>query len=120
MGVAQMPALSLIIFSVILTAIPSFSQTADQRKEGQLVTVQISYGNPIRIFIVGREEAKIDPSTMSLTVRRLKPYPAKILSVDKFNNYFVVSEPQEFKNSQEIEVITKIKGSDETFRFELK
>ncbi len=118
------------MFAFLLPLVPSFSQVADLdssmsgtdqwRKEGQLITIQISRGNPIRIFVVGREEAKIDPTTMSLTVRRVKPYPAKILSVDKFNNYFVISDSQEFKKSKEIEIITKVKGSDETFRFELK
>lgn len=122
--------LNAIIFSLLGMAIPSHAQkpefnssmskTDQLRKEGQLVSVQISRGNPIRIFVVGREEAKIDPATMSLTVRRLKPYPAKVLKVDKYDNYFVVSDLKEFKNSKEIEIVTKLKGSDETFQFDLK
>ncbi len=89
------------------------------RKEGQLVSIQISKGDPIRIFVVGREEAKIDPATMTLTVRMLKPYPGKVLSVDKFNHYFVVSDPKEFQKAQEIEIVTKIKDKNETLRFHL-
>lgn len=123
-------AFIFIIFTFSLPIVSSLAQVAefdsaiawkDQwRKEGQLVTLQISRGNPIRIFVVGKEEVKIDPSTMSLTVRRLNPYPAKLLSVDKFNNYFVVSDSEEFKKSKEIEITTDVKGTAETFRFEIK
>ena len=120
--------LKAILFSFLLISIPSFAQVPGLepsisdpwRKEGQLVTIQISQGNPIRIFVVGREEAKIDLSNLALTVRRIKPYPGKILSVDRNNNYFVVTDAKEFKKSKEIEVVTKIKDKEETFRFELK
>lgn len=110
----------LVSFALPVDNVPSTPWTDQWRKEGQLVSVQVSRGNPIRIFIVGREEAKIDPNSMTVTVRRLKPYPAKTLSLDKFNDYFVVSDVQEFKKSKEIEITTKVKGSEETFRFDMK
>ena len=103
---------------------PDFEQswnTADQwRKEGQLVTIQISKGNPLRIFVVGKEEAKFDLSSLNLTIRRIKPYPGKTLSVNKMNNYFVVPDSSDFQQAQEIEIMAKVKDKNETFRFELK
>lgn len=99
---------------------PSILGPDQWRKEGQLVSIQISRGEPIRIFVVGREEAKVDLSTLSLTVRSLKPYPGKVLSVDKHGNYYVFADPKELKKSKEIEVITRVKDKNETFRFELK
>lgn len=122
------------IFAILFLALPStlsLAQTYDLaqpltaneqwRQEGQLVSVQISKGSPIRIFVVGREEIKIDPSTVDLTVRRIKPYPGKILNVDRSNNYFVISNPSEFRKTTELEIVTHVKDrKDEIFRFKLK
>lgn len=90
------------------------------KQEGQLVTVQIAIGEPIRIFVVGKEEAKINLNDMKLTVRRLNPYPGKILNVTKSGDYFSVSEPTPTDHPTELEIKTKIKNKkEETFHFKL-
>lgn len=107
-------------FSSLASAQAPTSSVDQFRKEGQLVTIQISRGNPVRIFVVGREEAKLDPSRLQLTVRRIKPYPGKILQVDQFNNYFVIPDSQEFQKAKELEITTTVQNKKETFHFDLK
>lgn len=89
------------------------------RKEGRLISVHISMGNPIRIFVVGKEEAQIDVSKLNLVVKRLKPYPGKVLSVDRFDHYFVVNNPEEFKDATHLEITADVKGKKETLNFNL-
>jgi hypothetical protein len=90
------------------------------RAEGQLVSVRLVVGEPIRIFVVGREEAKLNLSDMTLTVKRLSPYPGKILKIDQNNNYISISDPVDLKKFTDIEVTTKVKNKSETFRFKVK
>ena len=49
------------------------------KQEGQLLSIRIRLGEPLRIFVVGREEAKLDLSDLKLTVKRLEPYPVHTL-----------------------------------------
>lgn len=92
----------------------------DIKKEGQLVSVRIVIGEPVRIFVVGKEEAKLDWSDLKLTVRRLKPYPGKILSTNQKNGYFVISEPIDLQKGTDLEVTTKIKDKTETLHFKIE
>lgn len=102
---------------------PGFDNTArfdDRwRKEGQLVTVQLSKGNPIKIFVLGREEAKVDLKHLKVVVRRLKPYPGQILKINQMGNYYEIADPQSLKSIHEIEVVTHLKDKKETFQFKL-
>lgn len=89
------------------------------KQEGQLVSVRIAIGEPLRIFVVGREEAKLDFSQLKLTVRRIKPYPGEILQLTKHGDYFSVSDTMNLKNETELEVKTKVKNKEETFHFKI-
>lgn len=103
---------------------PGFDHTArfeDRwRKDGNLVTVQITKDNPVRIFVLGREEAKIDLSKLKITVRRLKPYPGKVLKINHLNNYYVVADKLDFKQATDLEVTTHLNNQKETFNFQLE
>lgn len=91
------------------------------RKEGQLVTVHISRGNPIRIFVVGREEAKIDPSNLQLTIRRLKPYPGQVVQPERVDGYFVLrNDANVLQGAEELEVVTRVNDQEESFQIQLK
>lgn len=98
---------------------PGDLTTANLKQEGQLVTVQIVFGQPLRIFVVGREEAKLNYSDLHLTVRRLHPYPEKVFQLSQDGGNFVVQDAEGIKRSDEIEVKTKIKDETETFRFNI-
>ncbi len=111
---------SLDVFGQAITGEVNSPKSNVILQQGQLVSLRLVIGQPIRIFVVGREEAKLNLSQMSLSVRRLKPYPAKVLSLDRFDNYFVISEPVDLKTTTDIEVITKIKNRSETLRFKIE
>lgn len=124
---------ALLLPSLLFTALSPISVRAQgsdtilsqetiekMKQEGQLFSIHIALENPVRIFIVGKEEAKFDPAKLSLTVRRLKPYPGKILGVDRFDNYFLINDMAEFKKTTDLEIITKINNKNEVFKFKLK
>lgn len=122
-----MKQIVLSIFAFTFLALPLCAQNRPvepvqtnldiMRQEGQLVTVKISPGSPLKIFVVGREEASLDLSKMKLTVRRLAPGTAKTLSLTKSEGYFTVSDPIE--NDAKLEVTTKVQGKTETFNFKM-
>ena len=100
--------------------VPNQETLEKLKQEGQFFSIQITKDDPIRIFVVGREEAKFDPKKLSLTVRRLKPYPGKLLTVDRFDNYFLVNDTKEFKKTTDLEIITKIDNKKDVFTIKLK
>ena len=97
---------------------PSYSATLKQ--QGKLFTIQVVRGEPIRFFVVGREEAKLDLASMALTARRLEPYPGQVMSLDRRNDYFVPTDPKALENATVLEVTAKTKTKSETMRIQLK
>ncbi len=89
------------------------------RQEGKVVSIRISKGHPVRIFVLGREEAKLDLTKLTLTVRRLKPYPGKILKLDRHGDYFQVQDASDFERSSELEISTSVQGKTESFNLKL-
>lgn len=90
------------------------------RQQGRLFTVQLVLGEPLRFFVVGREEAKVDLNDLTLTVRRLKPYPGKVISLDRQNDYFVTSEPNELQDATALEVTAKTKAKVDKIHFKIE
>lgn len=99
---------------------PERSSAEVMMKEGRLMSVSLTLGNPIRIFVTGREEAKLDLSKMKLTVRRLHPYPQQELKVNKDGNFYtVVNRDLQSNALQEIEVTTSVYKASESFNFKI-
>jgi len=93
---------------------------AHLKQQGQFLTLQIKLGEPMRIFVLGREEAKMDLNELELTVRRLNPYPGKVLSVTREGDFFSVPESSELSNGGDLEIKTRVKNkNEETFLFKL-
>lgn len=90
------------------------------KQEGQIFSVRLEMGEPIRIFVLGKEEAKIDINDLSLTVKRLKPYPGKILKLDQKDGSYQIAEPMELKGEPQLEVTAQSKDKKEKFKFKLK
>lgn len=99
---------------------PLQSSAETQQKQGRLMTVSVTLGNPVRIFVTGREELKLDLSKMKLTVRRLHPYPQQELKVNREGNFYtVINREAETHPFQELEVTTSIYKTSETFKFKM-
>ena len=98
---------------------PSDPQSEILKQQGKLVTVTLSRGEPLRIFVLGREEAQFDPSDFELTVRRLKPYPAKVMKVDAQGHYYSVQELTQTNEEREVEIKAKFKGKTETLKMKI-
>lgn len=103
-----------------LFTVPARADTYEFKQQGDLATVRMVVGEPIRFFVVGREEAKLDMKDLKLTVRRLKPYPAKELTLDRNGNSFEISEPVNVKETTQLEVKTELKGKSETMQFNIE
>ena len=109
---------SAFAWSQVTAENPLQSQSDLLRQEGRLVSVQLTRGEPLKILVVGREEAKLDLSKMKLVVRRLQPFPEKNLRLEKQGENFLVLDP--VKGDADLEVTTELKGSTESFRFKVK
>lgn len=86
---------------------------------GQMISLRLVVGEPVRIFVVGKEEAKIDLDSLKLTVRRLSPYPAQVLSLSQKGDVFTITEPVNLETENLLEVTTKVKNKTEKFKFKV-
>jgi hypothetical protein len=117
-------SLSLIIFPLSLSAqstvtSPDPRQAEIVKQKGNLFSLEFVHGEPSRLYVVGKEEAKLDLSKMKITVRRVKPYPGKVLSTDLNHDHFVISEPIDSEKPTVLEVTTKVKDKTETIHLNL-
>lgn len=99
---------------------PSRPELESLRREGQIVSLRLAPGNPLKIFVLGKEEARLDLAKLRLTVRRLEPNPVGELLVRNKDGYFSVDALGDHKEPQTIEISTKLGEKTETFRFRLK
>jgi hypothetical protein len=98
----------------------NFQNTSYLRQQGQFMTVQLVVGEPLKFFVLGREEANLDLKGFTLTVQRVAPYPGKVLSLEKQNNFFVVSDSSELKNATELEVKAQSKTKVDAVHFKIE
>jgi hypothetical protein len=89
-------------------------------QNGSLVSITLEMGEPIKIFVVGREEAKLDLKRLKLTVRRLSPLPVESVATQFNGSYFSFVEAFRATDSIKLEVKTRVQGKDETFQFDVK
>lgn len=90
------------------------------KQEGQIFSVRLEMGQPIRIFVVGKEEAQVDLNEMKMTVRRLKPYPGKVLKLDQKDGAYSIAESMNLKGETQLEITAQSKEKSEKFQFKLK
>lgn len=98
-------------------------------QQGSLVSVKVVKGDPVRIYVLGREEAQvdlsgfnleIDPSDLSVTVKRVSPKsPLKILRLKREKNIFTVEDAESGMKLYTLEVTTQVKDKKETFKFKI-
>ena len=89
-------------------------------KTGRYVTVTLFLGTPMRIYVAGKERAKLDLSNLRLEVSQYQG-GAETLEINRDGNYYVVKNSEPTQDLKMIEVKTVIpKKKTETFRFRLK
>lgn len=129
-----------ILIKILLTSLFVFSQKTmpDSAKnefealsqQGSLFALKVVKGQPIKIFVIGREEAEIDLSkielaadldisNLSLSIRQTNPKPGKILKIKRIENHFEIAEPIAPKNDLVIEIQDTKKDKKETFKIKM-
>lgn len=101
-------------------------------QHGNLVSVRIVKGEPIKIFVFEKEAAEIDfsgarlgaqfvPVDLSLNVRQIGAKKiSRILKLKRENDYFVIRNPDSTDKSYTLEVTTKVKDKKEVFIFKVE
>jgi hypothetical protein len=111
---------SSLLFAQAYSDDPSRIDPNVMRASGNIVSLRLVLGEPIKLFVVGREEAKLDLSQLSLTVRRLSPYPGTNLKLNRLGDYFVLADSPELNQTTNIEVTAQVKNKIEKFQFKIK
>src|SRR5579872_2098345 len=83
---------------------PSHADINALKQTGSLVSIQIVPKSPLKIFVVGREEAKFDLSHLKLFVRRLNQGAPQELKTLREGDHFVVSDEIKWDNPTDLEV----------------
>jgi hypothetical protein len=89
------------------------------QQQGQLFSVRLEQGKPLKIFVVGREQAKFNFKDMKLTVKSISPYKTETLAVNQQGEYFVVPQNDNKKSATALDVTVSVKDQTETLRFKL-
>ena len=87
-------------------------------QKGRYVTVTVMPGNPVKIFVAGKERAQIDMDDLTLEAS----YGQEKLRLSKSGDYYVVDKPaQPMIGPQVMEVRTtsKKKKNSENFKFNI-
>ena len=88
-------------------------------RTGRYVTVTLFPGNPIKIFVAGKERLRLNLSDLKLEVSSL-PNQQERLEVNRDGNYFVVKNSESLPEMKMLEVRTTLKRKkSETFKFRL-
>ncbi len=122
--------LSLLIFSQ--TPTPPKTAIEVVNEQGSLFAVKFVPGQPIKFYIVGREEAELDlsktkwaadldPSSLSVNLRQTNPKPGKILKIKRLENHYIVDDPLALTNGTELHLRFQDKNKqDHSFKVKVK
>lgn len=121
---------TLILVVVLITSSVSIAQDLADRAQGQtflqsqmqqgrLVTVTLTLGNPLKLFVTGKEEARLSLSNLKLKIRRLDPYLGEELAVQRDGRYYTVIVPKNQESLKQLEVIATVKDESESFQFKI-
>lgn len=115
----------------ISSPVPADVQVLSQ--QGSLFSVHLAKDKPLKIFILGKEKAELnfstlqmqadfDPSDVSVRVRVVHDKKkGPFLRIKKENNYFVVTPIEiEKKKPFTLEIRAKVKQTEENFQFKVE
>ena len=122
--------LSSVVFAQGKTHDPTATDVQVLSQQGDLVSVKVVIGEPIKIFVLGREEAQLDfsnlkinaeydSSGLSLQVKKIKPSSKKILTLVKHADHISVNDSEKNEKPYELEITTKVNNKQEQFKFKI-
>lgn len=109
---------------------PTLSDVQILTQQGSLASVKVVVGEPIKIFVFGREEAQLDfsnlkingdfdSSGLSIQVKKIRPSSKSILTLVKHDDHLTVTDPEQKNKPYELEVTTKVDNKPEHFKFKI-
>lgn len=90
---------------------------AEQTRNGHIFVVRFVKGEPIKIFVTGKEKASIDPKKLKVAVKKTSPGIEEDLLVDNNGEYFTVQNGISKRGIEEFKVIATVQGKSEYFHF---
>lgn len=114
--------LILISLTVIDWALAQSAYTASERfnREGRYVKITLLMGNPVKIFVSGKEQARLDLSKFKMEFRPQKGGSWQELKINDYGEYYTAETPLDVSAPNTLEVKTTLKNTkSEIFRFKL-
>lgn len=85
------------------------------RREGQFVNITVKMGSPIKIFVAGKERARIKAKDLKFEVKPSNASEWEELKLNERGNYYSVKNLGESKKLKLLEVRATVKKKSETF-----
>jgi len=103
-----------------------FAQTVETsaeqlQREGRYVNVTLQMGNPLKIFVAGKERARVSTDSMKMEIKTLNKNGWEELKLNKYGNYYSADVASDQAPGGVLEVRTTLKNKKrESFKFNLK
>lgn len=99
-------------------------------QQGSLFSLKVVPGNPIKIFVLGRESAEIDISNidlsaeldvsdLSISIRQVGKTNGPFLKIKKVKKHFELVEPLKMSTETVLEMKAQQKDKEETFKVKI-
>ena len=116
------------LFAVLIFPYYLFAQNQDRlanpqeeflQKEGSLISVKIVIGEPLRLYITGKEQAKINFSDLKLTVRRVLPQPREELTLNRLESHYEIPVKLDPGQRNDFEITAQMDRKSEKLVFKI-
>lgn len=94
--------------------------TESLEREGRYVNMTVKLGNPLRIYVAGKEKMRIGSSDLKLELRQAQSGDWEELKMNSYGNYYSVSHSFKNEEPKAIEVRATVKKQSEVFKIKLK
>lgn len=118
----------ILYFLLLEFSTPSKAVTFDEntpegslQREGQLISIQVSRGRPVRVFVVGKEEANFDISKLKLSIKRLDKNGEKAHVLQRTKEgYYTSTDSFTLEKNESFQIDAYLKEKEEKFIFDSK
>lgn len=112
----------MLFFGISLKADVHSPYTADEQfiREGRSIKVVLLMGNPLKLFISGKERARIDTSSLKVELRPKLGGLWQELKINDSGGYYTVESTVDQQPVKVFEVKTTLKNNkSEVFKFKI-